>query len=78
MTELPPCLGCGRCCTLLVEIVGGIDDVPDELLLGVYMRRVNGKCVALTPERTCSIYDNRPLECRQFKRGCQHCRELFA
>jgi Fe-S-cluster containining protein len=71
------CYGCGRCCTLLVEFVGGVDDdVQAEFGGGVYMPLIHGRCTALTPENTCSIYERRPLECRQFRRGSQHCREL--
>jgi Fe-S-cluster containining protein len=70
------CDKCGKCCSLHVEIVSGIDDVPEEMTeirgdhLGrdsTWMKQIEGVCVAY--KNGCTIYDRRPLECRQFIAG---------
>ncbi len=70
------CLGCGRCCYLQVKL-SWQDDVPEEMtyvveegvLDAVFMKQhSNGRCVALDANNECMIYDNRPLECRQFEK----------
>ena len=72
--ELPPCVGCGKCCHLLVELRPH-DDAPEELVVehaGVRCleQRGDGACVALDPAtRLCTIYARRPQTCRDFNRG---------
>jgi Fe-S-cluster containining protein len=61
-------------------LLGGVDDVPDELTEWIdddgveihVMRQVNGACVALKGGR-CSIYEWRPIECVEFERGGDMC-----
>lgn len=76
------CIGCAACChstqTDYVEVLSGVDDVPERLTYysgnQQYMQQINGHCIALdTLNGKCSIYDNRPTVCQQFKpksRGC--------
>jgi len=78
--DLPACAGCGSCCHLVVELVPGVDDVPEEFVVehgGVRCmeQRSSGACVALDPvTRLCTIYDLRPEACRRFKRAEALCR----
>ena len=82
LDELPACAGCGQCCHLLVELVAGVDDVPEALVVehaGVRCleQRGDGACIALNPAtRLCMIYDRRPQVCRQFDRGSGLCRTV--
>ena len=77
--DLPDCAGCGNCCHLLVELAPA-DDVPEQLVVeheGVRCmdQHSNGACVALDPvTRLCTIYDQRPQVCRDFKRAEALCR----
>jgi Fe-S-cluster containining protein len=44
-----------------------------------FMRVVDGHCIALRHEGgewLCSVYEQRPLLCREFERGSKTCREL--
>jgi uncharacterized protein len=81
---LPACAGCGICCHLVVELVPGIDDVPEEFVVeheGVRCmeQRGNGACVALdTVTRLCTIYERRPKACRDFQRAGTLCRQVVA
>ena len=81
--ELPACAGCGQCCHLLVELVAGDEDVPEELVVehsGVRCldQHGDGACVALDPTtRLCTIYDRRPQVCRQFDRGVALCHAIL-
>lgn len=75
-----PCLKCGRCCALDVELVCGIDDVPEDMVElredgFIWMIQKNGMCAAYENNK-CSIYKNRPLVCKQFEIGCCKCNEL--
>ena len=81
LDDLPPCAGCGNCCHLMVELKLGVDDhVPEELIVehdGVRCleQRGDGACVALDPvSRLCTIYEQRPQVCRDFKRAESLCR----
>lgn len=87
-SEIPErCEGCGACCHLVVEIMEQDNDVPPELLAAhkfegvdgyeveyTMRRREDGACIALDPEtRLCTIYENRPIVCRDFERGNYQC-----
>ena len=78
------CRACGACCSgLLVEV----DDaalavlprrlVKQDDLFGWVMRERKGVCAALRGEIgcgvSCSVYDSRPLDCRDFEPGCRAC-----
>lgn len=84
LDDLPPCAGCGCCCRLVVELVPGVDDVPEELVVehdGVRCmdQRGNGTCMALDPlTRLCTIYERRPTVCRLFERSQSACRKAIA
>ena len=81
--DLPACAGCGRCCHLVVELVEGVDEVPETMVVehdGVRCmeQRGNGACVALDPlTLLCTIYEARPRTCREFKRGEDLCRRML-
>jgi Fe-S-cluster containining protein len=81
---IPSCAGCGICCHLVVELMPGIDSVPEEFVVehdGVRCmeQRGNGACVALDPAtRLCTIYDTRPKACRDFQRGESLCRTVLS
>lgn len=75
------CATCGgKCCAgWAVEIVPTQDSVPINLtkwdpLLGTIMRERNGACIALKNGR-CSIYDQRPGVCRDFKLNGSDCQK---
>lgn len=78
------CEGCGLCCFLSVELVAGMDDVPDELTEVVdddgyeslQMKIHNGHCIALTEDGRCSIYERRPTVCRDFEFGSDRCLDM--
>ena len=77
----PDCASCGACCRgLEVELVGGLDDVPDELVdmtrgYPTMRQRADGSCIALVGG-ACAIYATRPRECRDFQRGGGECHAL--
>ena len=81
--DIPACAGCGRCCHLVVELVAGVDHVPEELVVEhdgarCMDQRGDGACVALDPlTRLCTIYEDRPRTCREFNRGERLCREIL-
>ena len=81
--NVPSCAGCGVCCHLLVELLPGDDQVPEEYVVehsGVRCmdQHGDGACVALDPEtRLCTIYDQRPQTCRTFERGGELCRRIL-
>ena len=78
--DLPACVGCGKCCHLLVELAPSDDDVPEEFIVshdGVRCmdQHGNGACVALDQvTQCCTIYERRPQLCRDFNRGGALCR----
>jgi len=61
-------------------LVSGIDDVPEDMTEWIeddgreieVMKRIDGMCIAFTGN-SCSIYDRRPLDCRDFKIGESRC-----
>jgi Fe-S-cluster containining protein len=78
MINLRSCKGCGECCKMKdpfldVELKEG-DNIPSHLIdeRGFMKRKENGDCIALDND-ICSIYEIRPKECREFKRGCELC-----
>jgi uncharacterized protein len=84
LDNLPACAGCGSCCHLVVELVTGVDDVPEAFVVehsGVRCmdQRGNGACVALdSSTRLCTIYERRPKACRDFNRGEALCLKALA
>lgn len=80
MANIRPCIGCAACCYLQVELEREIDDVPEHLTCfrgsRLFMKRESDRgCVALDRNNLCcTIYENRPLECKQFERGKLGCR----
>ena len=82
--NIPPCAGCGRCCHLVVELISGVDDVPEGLVVehdGVRCmeQRGDGACVALDPvSLLCTIYERRPDTCRRLERAGSLCRMAVA
>lgn len=81
--DLPACTDCGRCCHQTVDLVDGVDHVPEAMVVehdGVRCmeQRGDGACVALDPlTRLCTIYENRPRTCREFDRGGGLCRQVL-
>jgi Fe-S-cluster containining protein len=84
LDDLPPCIGCGSCCRLVVELAAGTDDVPEHMVVehdGVRCmdQDGDGACVALDRvTRSCTIYERRPQTCRDFNRGDPVCRRAVA
>ncbi len=84
LDDLPACAGCGSCCRLVVELLPGVDDVPEEYVVeheGIRCmdQRGNGMCVALDPvTRLCTIYERRPTVCRVFERASLLCRQAVS
>ena len=82
------CRGCGCCCIRSVPeldvIVAAGDRVPEALTLDLdglrwMRRRANGECAALDPlARICTIYDVRPLACRELEKGDADCLRALA
>jgi Fe-S-cluster containining protein len=79
----PKCEGCGRCCVrsgphLDVYVAPG-DLVPlamVETVEGIRLMRrdADGVCVALDrATKLCTIYENRPLCCRELQRNDPDC-----
>ena len=83
-STIPACAGCGRCCHQVVELVAGVDQVPEAWVvehdgLRCLEQRGDGACVALDPvTRLCTIYDHRPQVCREFERGSELCVKVLA
>ncbi|WP_414660233.1 YkgJ family cysteine cluster protein [Horticoccus sp. 23ND18S-11] len=81
--DIPACVGCARCCHLLVELEPGVDDVPESMVatysgMRFMDQQSDGACVALDPEtRACTIYERRPAVCRTFDRGGVLCRKIL-
>ena len=80
---LPGCLGCGKCCHLLVELVVGDEEVPDAMVVehsGIRCmeQQGDGACIALdSVTQLCTIYERRPQVCREFQRGSSVCRTIL-
>ena len=78
------CRGCGACCIgLIVEVDPCLDDVPVLLTkidrYGALVMRERShedgrtRCIALTKQGECSIYEGRPKVGRDFEQGGAHC-----
>ena len=78
------CLSCGACCAYSESwptFVGDADSegIPDELINFDYerMQCYSDRCSALVGEigreAQCSVYENRPLVCREFQPGSEDC-----
>lgn len=82
LDDIPPCAGCGRCCHWVV-VLRPEDHVPDVYVVEregerCMDQRGDGACVALDPAtRLCTLYDQRPLTCREFARGEALCRQVL-
>jgi Fe-S-cluster containining protein len=82
-SDLPACAGCGRCCHQVVELVAGVDVVPEAWVVehdGVRCldQRGDGACVGLDAvTQLCTIYETRPQTCREFERGGGLCRAVL-
>lgn len=75
-----PCIDCGACCEHFrisfyqgeLQSMGGV--VPDDLAVQLtpFMAVMKGtekgcgKCVALSEEKSCTIYESRPSVCRSY------------
>ncbi|MBL0141014.1 MAG: YkgJ family cysteine cluster protein [Betaproteobacteria bacterium] len=76
------CATCKACCCRLEVLLMGEDDIPAELTLqdpwgGWVMRRLDdGWCAALDRSTMlCTIYERRPVICRDFRTGESECIE---
>ena len=94
MEDLPEeCRGCGRCCGPEPILSFSEREYQDislsgqlaySALRGMSFRRINGVMWLMSPpckflyEGECSIHSAKPLECRNFKRGCDACLMMFA
>ena len=82
-SDIPACVGCARCCHLLVELKTDVDFVPEKFVVTYngarFMdQRGDGACAALDlVSRLCTIYEERPWVCRQFDRGGTLCRKIL-
>jgi len=70
-----PCKECGaRCCGPVPMTIEQFKSIPNKLQQGGYVKQLvpghiivtkdNGDCGYLTQQKTCSIYEIRPLICR--------------
>jgi len=89
VTDPPECLACGVCCFSQLDTyvpVSGDDharlgDHAESLVIfkgtRAYMRMVDARCAALQLDRegrfVCTVYDERPLVCRELARGSPEC-----
>ncbi len=87
------CVGCGCCCSYIVDVdpePGELDArVPRNMIdfdffkhdyrgLRVMKRKDNGRCIAFDEDKKlCSIYEKRPVACREFLHGCKMCLEAL-
>lgn len=76
------CANCQACCCRLEVILITETGVPDHFIEldkwgGQVMTRLNdGWCAALDRDTLlCTIYENRPLVCREFETGSYECIE---
>lgn len=74
------CANCTACCCRLEVLLLSETGVPEEYIQadkwgGMTMARLeDGWCVALDRETMlCSIYEQRPLVCREFETGSDEC-----
>ena len=76
------CSNCQACCCRLEVMIITDTGVPDEHIAldkwgcETMLRLEDGWCSALDRETSmCSIYENRPLICREFEMGSYECRD---
>lgn len=76
------CSNCEACCCRLEVLLMGDDDVPEEMTREdqwggwVMLRLDDGWCAALDrATMKCTIYEQRPLICRDYEMGDSDCRE---
>jgi len=80
-TVTPPrsCKGCGTCCSGVFVELCDTDNVPVKYTqpyddARIMRQHKNTSCIAFDRKtRTCRIYKNRPLICREFERGANAC-----
>ena len=75
------CSNCQACCCRLEVMIITDTGVPDEYIsvdewgAETMLRLDDGWCSALDRETfKCTIYENRPLICREFKMGSYECK----
>ncbi|WP_159820931.1 YkgJ family cysteine cluster protein [Colwellia sp. 20A7] len=76
------CSNCKACCCRLEVMVITVTGVPDQHIAvdkwgsETMLRLDDGWCSALDRETLmCSIYENRPLICREFEMGSYECKD---
>jgi Fe-S-cluster containining protein len=80
-TVTPPrsCKGCGACCSGLFVELCETDNVPAKYTqpyddARIMRQHKDTSCIAFDRKiRTCRIYKNRPVVCRDFDRGGNAC-----
>jgi len=81
---IPDCLACGACCAYSNSwpvFIGDGDSegIPEDLIDFEHGRMLcyGQRCAALMGEigcrAHCSVYNNRPLVCREFQAGSEDC-----
>jgi Fe-S-cluster containining protein len=82
------CRECGgKCCRGLIEVYSNDEIFYDGNLVcennfieDKYDRRMKWgndvKCIALTKDGKCGIYEKRPQVCREFEVGCSRCQNF--
>lgn len=59
-----PCSGCGACCRRVADAVRLIGIHPEGHPLHFpYQWDESGRCLMLTEDNRCSVYENRPIIC---------------
>ncbi len=86
MVDIPKCLECGACCVSGLGVyldsleIDYFQSHPKlrKLIQGNCLRITKGVCCAFKGKFgsacSCDIYQDRPLACRDFNRGCEQCR----
>ncbi|MCQ4297836.1 YkgJ family cysteine cluster protein [Pseudomonas stutzeri] len=76
------CATCAACCCRLEVLLFSDTGVPERFIETdrwggeVMLRLEDGWCAALDRDSMrCTIYENRPLICREFELGSDDCRE---
>jgi Fe-S-cluster containining protein len=72
----------GSCCRLTVMLGPKDKAIPHAMTATaengqrMMARAANGFCVALNSDHMCSIYERRPVDCRQFTMGGPYCQAV--
>ncbi|MFH1403485.1 MAG: YkgJ family cysteine cluster protein [Candidatus Altiarchaeota archaeon] len=94
MTSITPCQECTLCCKhITIEIDAPVQEkdydeirwfiMHDNIIVFIdhedcWYLEVRTKCSALTEDGLCSIYDNRPVICREYDVGeCERHNEYY-